>query len=47
MAHSCPSCGESCYCNGDIDDIMWDDDSEESDLCEHCPEGDFDEEVGD
>jgi len=22
---------------------MWDDDSEESDLCEHCPEGDFDE----
>ena len=21
MAHDCPECGMSCYCNGDIDDI--------------------------
>jgi hypothetical protein len=20
MAHTCPSCGSICYCNGDIDD---------------------------
>ena len=22
MAHSCPECGQACYCNGDIDDIF-------------------------
>jgi len=21
MAHSCPECGQTCYCGGDIDDI--------------------------
>jgi ssDNA-binding Zn-finger/Zn-ribbon topoisomerase 1 len=21
MAHTCPDCGITCYCNGDIDDI--------------------------
>ncbi len=20
MAHECPECGQTCYCNGDIDD---------------------------
>jgi hypothetical protein len=20
MSHTCPECGETCYCNGDIDD---------------------------
>jgi len=20
MAHTCPECGQQCYCNGDIDD---------------------------
>jgi len=24
MAHSCPICGQTCYCNGDIDDIIMD-----------------------
>ena len=26
MAHECPECGQLCYCNGDIDDIMLDTD---------------------
>lgn len=21
--HSCPACDQACYCNGDIDDIMF------------------------
>jgi hypothetical protein len=21
MAHTCPECGQTCFCNGDIDDI--------------------------
>ena len=34
MAHSCPECGETCYCGGDIDDICmdWEDDVP----CSHC-----------
>ena len=24
MAHTCPDCGQVCYCNGDIDDICLD-----------------------
>ena len=44
MAHTCPSCQETCYCNGDVDDILWDEDSEESDNCHHCPVDDPDEE---
>lgn len=24
MAHSCPECGCTCYCNGDIDDCVFD-----------------------
>ena len=24
MAHTCPICGATCYCNGDIDDICLD-----------------------
>lgn len=23
MGHTCPDCGQMCYCNGDIDDIDW------------------------
>jgi hypothetical protein len=23
--HTCPECGQACTCNGDIDDIMFDD----------------------
>lgn len=32
--HSCPFCGQACYCNGDIDDIECDDTA--SDRCHHC-----------
>ena len=35
MAHSCPDCGVTCYCNGDIDDILFGDDSAESEGCNH------------
>lgn len=24
MAHTCPECGQMCYCNGDIDDCCFD-----------------------
>lgn len=35
MAHTCPVCGQVCYCNGDIDDIILD--SEEAAVnCTHC-----------
>jgi hypothetical protein len=37
MAHSCPECNQACYCNGDIDDILFGEDSEEALLCTHCP----------
>ena len=34
MAHTCPDCGELCYCNGDIDDCEMD--TEDTMLnCEH------------
>ncbi len=32
--HSCPFCGQACYCNGDIDDIECDDTA--ADRCHHC-----------
>jgi hypothetical protein len=44
MAHSCPNCGQACYCGGDIDDAFDVDDSE--DYCTHCDE-DFDPETDD
>lgn len=24
MAHTCPECGQTCYCGGDIDDCLFD-----------------------
>ncbi len=33
--HSCPECGQACFCNGDIDDLMWGDDSDEAMNCSH------------
>jgi hypothetical protein len=35
MSHECPECGELCFCNGDIDDCLfnWD---EDVDACTHC-----------
>jgi hypothetical protein len=41
--HSCPECDEACYCGGDIDDLQWDDDSEEALACEHECEPEMDE----
>jgi len=41
MAHSCPACGQACYCNGDIDDICFDDNSDGALLCDHCYDGDL------
>ncbi len=36
--HSCPECGQACYCNGDVDDIDVGDEEAE-DNCTHCAEG--------
>lgn len=46
--HSCPECGQACGCGGDIEDMMWDDDSEEALACEHAcePEDDDLDELG-
>lgn len=43
MAHNCPECGEICYCNGDVDDMVWDDDSDEAMTCTHYLECDLDD----
>jgi hypothetical protein len=32
MAHECPECGQVCYCGGDIDDVLLDDE----DAAEQC-----------
>jgi hypothetical protein len=37
MAHSCPTCDEVCYCNGDIDDVLLDDEDAIAG-CTHCNE---------
>jgi len=50
MAHTCPECGETCYCNGDIDDILFDDDSDGAIHCIHfekCERRDDDEDMQD
>jgi hypothetical protein len=44
--HSCPECGQACYCSGDIDDIDAGDE-EATDACTHCAEGDSDGEEDD
>ena len=43
--HTCPDCGQACTCNGDIEDLMWDDNSPQAINCihidlEHCDEDD-------
>ena len=35
MAHTCPDCACTCYCHGDIDDMVLDDDEDIS-CCTHC-----------
>lgn len=43
MAHSCPECGQVCYCGGDIDDCLFDN-TQEQNRCGHCPlDGDDDD----
>lgn len=37
MAHSCPECGQTCYCGGDIDDICFENTKEERN-CRHWKE---------
>jgi hypothetical protein len=32
--HSCPGCGQACYCNGDVDDCPVDPSA--ADDCLHC-----------
>lgn len=32
MAHTCPECGLTCHCNGDIDDLLFDEET----FCLHC-----------
>jgi len=34
MAHTCPECGQVCYCEGDIDDCVLDTD-ETAENCTH------------
>ena len=34
MSHTCPDCGTLCFCNGDIDDCMFDFD-EDVNACVH------------
>lgn len=41
MAHTCPTCGMLCHCNGDIDDICF---GEADEFCECCSEEDDPEE---
>lgn len=49
MAHSCPDCGSVCYCNGDIDEILYEgaDDVETCTCCEGLDEDDADDDWDD
>ena len=38
--HSCPECGQACYCNGDIDDIEADPTA--ADRCDCCADNEDD-----
>jgi len=40
MAHSCPECGQCCYCGGDIDDCLFDFDDDVAG-CTHCDGDEF------
>lgn len=44
--HTCPDCGQACYCHGDIDDH----DTGEDDRCEHyleCNDGEYSDDDAD
>lgn len=40
MAHSCPECGLTCHCNGDLDDLLFAGSPEEENctccICKQC-----------
>ena len=38
MAHECPICGQTCFCSGDIDDIIFG----VNHMCKHCEDDDDD-----
>jgi len=42
MAHECPECGQTCYCNGDIDDCCFnfEEDVMRCDHYKHCEQED-------
>lgn len=40
MAHTCPKCGLTCHCGGDIDDLNFGAEP----YCRHCDDKDDDEE---
>lgn len=39
MAHYCPECSMICHCNGDIEDLLFDDIDRACDHC-YCPDCD-------
>lgn len=41
MMHACPECGQACSCAGDCEDHDTGDEFYEE--CEHCMDGDFDD----
>jgi len=41
MAHECPNCGMTCFCNGDISDMIFNDPGHVHN-CQHCYENDDD-----
>ncbi len=43
MAHTCPVCGATCHCNGDIDDLCLDFEDDVM-TCDHCEEYDEEDE---
>jgi len=44
MAHECPNCGLTCFCGGDIDDILFIDPIYN---CGHCLENDHENDFED
>jgi hypothetical protein len=47
MAHNCPECRNLCHCQGDIDDVCWDDNSPEAESCVHWKQCQSDEDDDD
>ena len=45
MAHECPACGLTCFCGGDIDDCVFNDELavDYCDCCDEYTDDDWDE----